>query len=94
MVLAGCWPVGMSRYGTLGVRLNEPFMSPKHEAFWARQYGENTWIYPAWQLNLSAHKAELEKAGYSFFVSMQENIPASLPPVHRPGLFNWDNSLM
>ena len=94
MVLAGCWPVGMSRYGTLGVRLNEPFMSPKHEAFWARQYGENTWIYPAWQLNLSAHKAELEKAGYSFFVSMQENIPASLPPVRRPGLFNWDNSLM
>lgn len=94
MVIAGNWPVGMSRYGTLGVRLNEPFASPKGEAFWARQYGENTWIYPSWPLNLTEHRIELEKAGYSFFVTLQENVPASVPPAHRPGLFNWDSDLL
>ena len=94
IVLSGSWPVGMSRFGTLGVRLNEPFMTPRGEAFWARQYGENTWIYPAWQLNILEHRQELEKAGYSFFVSLKENVPKSLPQLNRPGLFNWENPLL
>ena len=94
MVTMGCWPVGISRFGTLGVRLNEPFASPRGEAFWARQYGENTWIYPSWRLNLTAHAQELEKAGYSFFVTLQENVPASLPNVVRPGEFNWSSALL
>lgn len=94
IVLAGSWPVGISRFGTLGIRLNEPFSSPKGEAFWARQYGENTWIYPAWPLNLTAHSQELERAGYSFFVNLQENVPSSVPAAHRPGDFNWESQLL
>lgn len=94
VVLAGAWPVGISRYGTLGIRLNEPFTSPKGEVFWARQYGENVWIYPGWQLNISARRQELEKAGYAFTVTLRENVPASVPQTDRPGLFNWENDLL
>lgn len=93
-VLKGAWPVGISRFGTLGVRLNEPFASPKGELFWARQYGENVWIYPAWQLDLTEKRQEMDKAGYSFCVNLQEKAPASVPALDRPGLFNWDNALL
>ncbi len=94
IVLQGSWPVGVSRFGSLGVRLNEPFASPKGEIFWARQYGENVWIYPAWPLDLSSKRQEIEKAGYAFTVTLQEKPPQSLPKSTRPGLFNWENSLL
>ncbi len=94
IVLQGAWPVGISRFGSLGVRLNEPFASPKGEIFWARQYGENVWIYPAWPLDLSAKRQELEKAGYAFTVTLQEKPPQSLPKTVRPGLFNWETPLL
>ncbi|MDO5537238.1 MAG: U32 family peptidase, partial [Desulfovibrionaceae bacterium] len=94
VVLQGAWPVGISRFGSLGVRLNEPFASPKGEIFWARQYGENVWIYPGWPLDLSEKRQELEKAGYSFMVTLQEKAPSSLPALSRPGLFNWETPLL
>ncbi len=94
VVVQGAWPVGISRFGTLGVRLNEPFASPKGEIFWARQYGSNVWIYPGWSLDLSEKRQELDQAGYAFMVTMQERTPASLPALSRPGLFNWDNQLL
>ncbi len=94
IVLQGSWPVGVSRFGSLGVRLNEPFASPKGEIFWARQYGENVWIYPSWPLDLSSKRQEIEKAGYAFTVTLQEKPPQSLPKSTRPGLFNWENPLL
>ncbi len=94
IVLQGAWPVGISRFGTLGVRLNEPFASPKGEIFWARQYGSNVWIYPAWSLDLTEKRQELEQAGYSFMVTIQERTPSGMPAMSRPGLFNWDNPLL
>ena len=93
-VLKGCWPVGISRFGALGVRLNEPFASPKGELFWARQYGQNVWLYPGWQMDLTDKRQELEKAGYAFSVTLQEKLPLSLPQQTRPGLFNWENPLL
>ncbi len=93
-VQKGAWPVGISRFGTLGVRLNEPFASPKGELFWARQYGQNVWIYPAWQMDIGEKRDEMEKAGYMFSVTLQERPPASLPEQFRPGLFNWENPLL
>ena len=56
MVLGGFWPVGISRFGLLGIKPNEPFMSPKGEVFWARQYGGNVWLYPGWPLDLTAKR--------------------------------------
>ena len=93
-VLSGFWPVGLSRFGLLGVKANEPFMSPKGEVFWARQYGGNVWIYPGWPLDLTAKRQELTAAGYGFFVHIQENPPAGLPEARRQGLFNWDGALL
>ena len=94
VVLAGFWPVGLSRFPLTGVKANEPFLSPKGEPFWARQYGGTLWIYPGWPLDLTAQRSTLAAAGYSFYAHMEENPPASLPALRRPGLFNWEGSLL
>ena len=78
----------------LGIKPNEPFMSPKGEVFWARQYGGNVWLYPGWPLDITAKRQELQQAGYSFFARLEENPPSSLPEMRRQGLFNWDGALL
>ncbi len=96
-VIGGWWPVGISRQELEIVKPNEPFRSPMREPFWARRYGENVWIYPAWQLDLSAQRAEMEAAGYAFFATLDETIPPALkemPPVRKSGTFNWDVPLL
>lgn len=95
LVISGWWPVGISRFALSGLKPNEPFASPKGEAFWARNYGANLWIYPAWPLDLTNQKAELEAAGYSFFTHMGETPPAALADVRRQsGKFNWEGELL
>lgn len=94
IVLSGFWPMGIARHEPVGIKANEPFQSPKGETFWTRRYGENTWIYPAWPLDITAHRPELEAAGYSFFARMEENPPKTMPVATRPGLFNWDGELL
>ncbi|MBQ7584860.1 MAG: U32 family peptidase [Desulfovibrionaceae bacterium] len=94
LVLKGFWPVGISRFGLLALKSNTPFASPKGEIFWARDYGQNTWIYPAWPLDLSEKQAELEAFGYSFFAQLIENPPSNLPEAKRPGLFNYEGKLL
>ncbi len=94
IVLKGFWPIGIARFGLSGVKANEPFASPKGEVFWARNYGSNTWLYPAWPLDLSDKRNQLETAGYSFFAEIDENPPINLPEIRRSGLFNWDNDLL
>ena len=93
-VLSGFWPVGISRFGLLGVKPNEPFLSPMGEPFWARQYSGNIWIYPGWPLDLTSKRPELTAAGYGFFAHMQENPPASMPDMRRKSLFNWEGALL
>ena len=94
IVLAGFWPMGIGRHDPLGIKPNEVFQSPKGEGFWTRRYGQNTWIYPAWPLDITVHRRELEAAGYSFFARMEENPPKSMPAATRPGLFNWEGDLL
>ncbi|MBO4369703.1 MAG: U32 family peptidase [Desulfovibrio sp.] len=93
-VLDGYWPCGISRFGLLGIKQNTPFASPKGEIFWARNYGQNTWIYPAWPLDLREKQNELLNAGYTFFASLREKAPITLQNTKRPGLFNWDQNLL
>ncbi len=93
-VLEGFWPVGIARFGLLGVKANEPFMSPKGEIFWARNYGSNVWLYPAWPLNFTEKRNALENAGYNMFVRVVEHVPQNLPVLRRDGLFNWDGELL
>lgn len=94
VVLSGYWPMGITRLPMEGVKLNEPFTSPQNETFWARKHGQNTWIYPAWPLDISQHKEKLLKAGYSWFVVMAEEPPRNAPPARRNSQFNWDLKLL
>lgn len=96
-VIEGCWPVGISRQSLEIIKPNEIFNSPMREPFWARRYGENVWLYPAWQLDLSAHRQALEAAGYAFFATLDETPPADMkdmPTVRKTGTFNWDVPLL
>ena len=94
VVLSGFWPVGISRFGLLGIKPNEPFMSPKGEVFWARTYGGNVWLYPGWPLDLTSRRQELQAAGYSFFARLEEHVPQALPEARRESLFNWEGALL
>ena len=91
-VLEGFWPMGLSRHDTMYLKSNMPFESPKGEQFWTRKYGQNLWIYPAWPMDLTNHKAELEHAGYSFFVKLEENCPSEQE--RKSSEFNWNNILL
>lgn len=94
LILGGCWPVGISRFGLAGINPGELFQSPRGEMFWSRDYGGTIWIYPAWPLDLSTKKVELTNAGYSFFAWLAEKPPQMTPIRQRPGLFNWECGLV
>jgi putative protease len=94
LVLSGFWPAGLTRHRFSAPSAQEGFQSPKGEEFWMRRYGENLWLYPAWPLDLSARRLELEHAGYRTFVHMGEHPPKSLPPARRAGEFNWTVGLL
>jgi len=93
VVLSGWWPVGISRHQVPHLKTDETFFSPRGEAFWTRSYGRNLWMYPGWPLDLKAHRAELESAGYAVFAHLEENPPAALE-IRRTSEFNWNGSLL
>lgn len=92
VVLAGNWPVGVSRFGLLGLDAGELFASPRGEKFWSLNRSGLTWIFPGWRLDIASKRKELQNAGYSFFAIMEEKAPG--PELDRPGLFNWEGSLL
>lgn len=94
IVLGGYWPVGMSRFGLAGMEAGEMVFSPKGEGFWAKDRAGMSWIYPAWQLDISTKRKELEDAGYSFFAWLEEKPGAGVKLQKRPGLFNWEGALL
>ncbi len=94
IVISACWAMGIARHGLSGLKANEAFQSPMREQFWARHYGQNLWIYPNWMYDITDKVQELEKAGYSFLVKMQEAMPHDLPEAKRVSSFNWDNDLL
>ncbi|MDL2216298.1 U32 family peptidase [Desulfovibrio sp. OttesenSCG-928-M14] len=89
LTLSGYWPVGLTRHQPGQVKQKEAFVSPKGENFWLRRYGGNVWIYPGWPMDLTAHRPALERAGYRFFVHMDEHPPKGMEQAARPGEFNW-----
>jgi putative protease len=72
IVIAGNWPVGVSRIQAAEVKPGEELASPKNEIFHTRRYGADDWIYPDWPLDLGEHRAELARAGYTLFVTLEE----------------------
>jgi putative protease len=94
VVLSGYWPVGIARHGIAPLKPEEPFHSPKGEGFWVRRYGQNSWMYPAWPLDIAARRQALEKAGYSMFAVFAEWPPQSVGEPKRTSEFNWDVGML
>ena len=94
LVISGYWPMGVSRHGAEPLKSQEPFSSPKGEEFWLRRYGQNTWLYPAWPLDLTEHLPALQKAGYSTFVHLTEHPPKGVETPKRTSPFNWTNNIL
>ena len=94
IVLSGYWPMGIARHGIAPLKPEEPFQSPKGEGFWARRYGQNTWIYPTWPLDITARRPALENAGYSMFASFAEWPPQSVGEAKRTSGFNWELGML
>lgn len=90
--IEGFWPMGISRHDPMYLKNNMTFTGPKGEQFWTRKYGQNLWIYPAWPLDLTNHRNELEHAGYSFFISLEENCPQEQE--RTASEFNWNIPLL
>jgi putative protease len=94
VVVAGLWPMGLTRILADEVRLEEPVLSPRGEAAFVRKHGGNHWIYPGWELDLSVHRRELEQAGYAIFATLREPWPKSMEGAPRTSVFNWDQGLL
>lgn len=92
LVIAGNWPVGLSRFGLIGLESGDSFESPRLEKFWSANRAGLSWIFPAWPLDLTDKRKMLEKAGYSFFAILEEKNDKA--KADRPGLFNWEGKLL
>jgi len=93
IVIAGNWPLCVSRSITPVVQLDQPFASPRGEQAWATRYGPDYWVYPNWKLDLRVHKKALQNAGYSLFVNLIEPVPEKVKMKKRPGIWNWETKL-
>ncbi len=94
IVTHGNWPLGISRIISNDLKLNQAFTSPMGEISWVSKHNNNYYIYPNWQLDLTAKEEQLKKAGFSLFIDMHENIPKGIKIKNRPGLWNWDLKLL
>ncbi len=94
IILSGFWPMGITRNPLQPVKQGEVLYSPKNEPFWARRYGQNTWIFPGWPLDITAYQEALKAAGYTIFVHLKEVPPRGVPEPTRTSTFNWDLTLL
>ncbi|QJB58240.1 U32 family peptidase [Pseudodesulfovibrio sp. zrk46] len=90
----GLWPFGISRFLAESVRYEEAIKSPMKETLFVRKYGQNNWIYPGWELDLSGEFKRLERAGYKQFITMHEDWPRAVPRPKRTSTFNWKLQLL
>jgi putative protease len=93
IVLSGSWPLCISRILAEDAKTETLLVSPRSEGGWVRQYGQDYWVYPDWQLDLTAQKKELLQAGYRVFISLVERPPQGIRLKRRPGLWNWNVDL-
>jgi len=89
IVLSGHWPLCISRTLADGMRLREPFISPKGEMAWVDQHGPDYWIFPNWKLDLTEKRKPLERAGIELFAHLDEPVPKAVTIKSRQGLWNW-----
>ena len=90
IVLYGNWPFCVSRIKPPKLKEKTLFESPKKEAAWSAQYGNNVWVFPNWKLDLREEKEKLINAGYRYLVHLSEPVPRGIEIKKRPGKWNWD----
>lgn len=89
VVVAGVWPMCLARIRPEDLRIDRPFTSPKGEQAWVTRHNDNFWVYPNWRLDLSRQQPELVRAGYRWFVQMEESLPKGIKIKARPGVWNY-----
>lgn len=94
LVIKGNWPLAVSRIVSPDLSIGQPFFSPKGEGAWTNKSNNTYYTFPNWVLNLSDKRNELEQAGYTMFVTLNERIPKGMKMKSRPGLWNWNLNLL
>ncbi len=94
MVVKGLWPFGIARFLSEEVRLDTPIQSPMNEVAFVRKHGQNNWIYPAWELDLTGEFKDLARMGFKTLVSIREQWPHDVPRPQRTSIFNWKLKLL
>ncbi len=89
VVVAGVWPLCLARVRPEDLNMDRPFTSPKGEQSWVSRHEDNFWIYPNWRLDLTQQQPELARAGYHWFVQMEEPLPNGVKLKLRPGVWNY-----
>lgn len=93
-VIKGLWPFGISRFLADSVPFDEAVKSPMNEVAFVRKYGQNNWIFPGWEVDLTKETRTLERLGYKTFVTMLEPWPRNVPRPKRTSEFNWRLKLL
>ncbi|EGB14143.1 peptidase U32 [Pseudodesulfovibrio mercurii] len=93
-VIKGMWPFAISRFLADSVPFDEPIKSPMNEVAFVRKYGQNNWIFPGWEVDLTKEIRTLERLGYKTFVTMLEPWPRNVPRPTRTSEFNWRLKLL
>jgi putative protease len=94
VVIDGNWPLAVSRTLSPGLSPGDFFMSPKKEGAWVTRSNNLNYIFPNWPLDLTAHRKTLAQAGYTCFITLEEPVPKNVSLKNRPGLWNWDLTLL
>jgi len=94
VVIYGNWPLGISRIISNDLKMNQAFTSPMGETGWITKHNNNYFVFPNWHLDLTSKKELLKKAGFSLFVNIHETIPSGVKIKNRPGLWNWNLTLL
>ncbi len=93
VVAAGLWPLCLARVRADDLHIDQSFTSPKGEQSWVSRHDDNFWVYPNWRLDLSPHQPELARAGYRWFVQIEEPLPKGIKIKTRPGVWNYNLGL-
>ncbi|BCS87728.1 peptidase U32 family protein [Pseudodesulfovibrio sediminis] len=93
-IVKGLWPFGIARFQSEAVRFDQPIKSPMHEVAFVRQHGQNNWIYPGWELDLTKEYKKLERLGIKTFITIREPWPKDVPRPKRTSDFNWNLQLL
>ena len=93
IVVAGNWPLCISRSLAGEMKPERLFSSPRGEQAWVSKHGSDYWVYPGWQMDLEKHTRSLQNAGYKLLARLVEPVPKKVKLKKRPGLWNWDVAL-